>query len=419
MKETDAKQLRNRLSKGYDFKLYVTDLVWLASLGTLFVVCLELFYRMIVNYHGHYKSDVPFYVVENMTNGVPSVRMLDYVYRFLYSINHTTLEINICMAATIVAIVVANYLTIRYFIKEDGCIASVPRYAIQFFSVAMLFMGAIYVPVIFERYYKHTFKAFAWHSPTQQAMTLFSVIAALCFLKMYVDYETKGVHPGWWIATTVSVFLATFPKPSFTLNLMPAVVVMFIADIIRGGKDGFLTRFKRLFIMGCTIIPSGLYLIHLNTVKFTDNMQYGEEHEVVFGISQVLSYDKLWGAVLFGITIPIVVFIFNLPRFKDPKYRFAGYIFVMGMLQWGLLTETGKRGEHGNFTWGRMIGIYYLTMAAAVVFLEIYYDKDGNFIGDDKKRKLFLIIAGVVIIAAMISQLNYFRLILTGHGYQL
>lgn len=420
MEDVNRKLLKkNRFGEGYSLTLYPADAVWGASLLLMFAVCFELFYRMIVNYNGHYKSDVPFYAVENMTNGVPSVRMLDFVYRFLYSINHTTNEINICMAATIVAIIIMNYVSIRYFIKEDGYLDIVPRYAMQFFSVALLFTGSVYVPFIFERYYRHTFKAFAWHSPTQQAMTLFALIASLCFLKMYVDYEEKGVNPWWWIATVISVFLATFPKPSYTMNLMAAVVVMFLFDLIKGGREGFAVRFRRLFIMGCSLIPSGLYLIHLNTVKFTDNMQYGEEHEVIFGISQVLSYDRLWGAILFGCAVPIVVFAFNTQRFKDSRYRFALYIFVMGMLQWGLITESGQRGEHGNFTWGRMIGIYYLTLAAACVAMEIWYDKDGRFADDRRKRTLYLILLGIVFAASILSQLNYFRLILTGHGYQL
>ena len=205
----------------------------------------------------------------------------------------------------------------------------------------------------------------------------------------------------------------------FTINLIFAVVLMFIVDLIRGNKKTIGKRFVKLFIIGCSLIPSGLYILWLHNASFTEGTQYGEEHAVIIDFAHVLEYDNLIGAIIFGCAIPIVVYLFNIEKFKDKKYKFALYVFAMGMVQWMLFTETGKRGNYGNFTWGRTYGIYFLTLTAAVVFIETLYDKKGKYVKNRKKRIVFLILSGIVIAWAILSQLNYFRLVLTGHGYQL
>lgn len=403
--------------KGYELTLYRTDAAWAAAIIAAFIVCLELFYRMIVDYNGKYESDMHYYAVSNVTSGEPHDRFLGVLFQFFYDINQTTLEINIYLAAVICAIIIVNFLVIRYYLKDDGMLDKVPRPVRQFFSVATLFIGPIYVPVLHEWYYRKSFESFAWHSPTQQSMTLFAMIASICFLRMYLRHEERGVKPLDWTAAMLTVLLATTVKPSFTMNLMAAVVVMFIVDLIRGGKDGVLKRFRNLFIMGCSLIPSGLYMIWLHTHEFTNSTQHGEEHKVIFDFAHTLNYEHLWAAILFGMTFPIVVAVFNTERFRDPKYRFALYIFVMGVLQWAFITETGKRGNYGNFGWGRVYGTYFITLVSTVIAMEAYYNENSKFAKNKKLRNIFFILLGIVLAASILSQLNYFRLILTGHGY--
>ena len=248
-------------------------------------------------------------------------------------------------------------------------------------------------------------------------MTLYAMIASLCFLKMYIDYEKTGVRPGWWVATTLTVLLTTTCKPSFTINLMMSVVVMFVIDLIRGGADGFLKRLMRLFVMGLTLIPSGLYIIWLHTGEFTEASKSGEEHRVIFDISHVINYEHLWAAILFGMLFPIVVCLLNGRKFRDPKYRYALYIFVMGVVQWAFITETGKRGNYGNFGWGRVYGTYFITLIASVIAMENYDDSESIVCDNKRARALYFVVLGAVLTLSILSQLKYFRLILTGHGY--
>ena len=423
MANAEKKLLKKNIRGGYSINIYPADFVWGAAMCGMFAICLELFYRMSVNYNKKYPSDLYYYVIQNPRTHDEKGRFIGELFEFFYNINEEPFEAVVFLAFLMVGIIIANYMVIRFFVRDDGYGKVVPRYAMQFFSVAAIFMGPIYVPVIFERYYLHTFKSFAWHSPTQQAMMFFALLGTVCFLKMYVKYEERGVDPGWWLGTAVLIFFSTWSKPGFTINMVFAEVLMFIVDLIRGGNKGigFGKRFARLFVMGCSLIPSGLYILWLHNASFTEGAQYGEEHAVIIDFAHVIEYDNLIGAIVFGITIPIVVYAFNAKRFKDKKYRFALYVFAMGMVQWMLFTETGRRGNYGNFTWGRTYGIYFLTLTASVVFMEALYDKKGKYAKDmgKGKRIAFLIVSGIIIVWAIISQLNYFRLVLTGHGYQL
>lgn len=396
--------------------LDIYDLAWMASLAAVFVVTLEMFYRMIVNYNGRYESDVKYYVTENVREGIEHDRLLTIIFQFFYDINQGTLEANIYLAAVIVLLVIVNYLVIRYFVRSDGFSGKVSRHAIQFFSVAMLFIGPIYMPMLHEWLYRNSFASFAWHSPTQQSMTLAALVSVVCFIEMYMTYEEKGIRPGLWIATMVSTLIATGFKPSYTIDLCTAVAVMFVIDLIKGGKEGFFKRLTQLFIIGCSLVPSGLYMIWLHTRTFAEDNQFGEEHRVIFDLSHVLSFDRLWAGVLFGITVPIIVFAFNRSRFRNTKYRVSLYVFIMGVLQWALITETGTRGNFGNFTWGRIFGCYLITLASVPVLLEVFYDKD--MLGrDSAKRKAFIALTSIALVLAICSQLYYLWLIITGRGY--
>ena len=413
MTEKEPKHLLKNEKNG--LRLYATDFVWVAAIVATFAVTFEMFRRMIINYNGKYGSDVSYYVVENPQSGEQHDRLLTILCQWFYNMKHSTLPANIYLAAVIAAIAVVNFFAIRYFIKKDGLESAVPRYAIQFFSVIMVFIGPMYVPVLHEWFYRKSFTSFAWHSPTQQSMTLFAVIAAICFMKMYSEYENGGISLSSWIVTMVTTLIATGFKPSYTISLCAAMVIMFIVDLIRGGKEGFARRFGQLFMMGCSAIPSGLYMIWLHFSEFETGTQYGEEHAVLLDISHVFNYEGLWAAVLFGIAFPILVFIITHSKFRDSKYRFALYIFVMGVLQWTLFDETGTRGNFGNFTWGRIFGCYFITLAACAAALELFYDKKSS--GDGLSRKIRIAAISVILCWSVASQLYYFWLIISGRGY--
>ena len=406
--------------KGYPLIVYWTDIAWIAAMGAMFVLCLEMFYRMIVNYNGKYPSDMHYYVISNATSGEKHDRLLGFLFDYLYHINENTMEANIYLAAVIVVTIILNFVIINYYLKQDDLLDTVPRYTRQAMSVLLFFIGPIWFPVIHPYYHRFSLSHYAWQSPTQQSMTMFSLLACLCFLRMYTRYEEEGVSSVWWTATAVMTFLSTFVKPSYMLDLSLAVVVMFLAELIAGGKEGIGTRFRRLFIMGCSLVPSGLYLIYLHTREFPDESD--AEAGIVFGLEHILKQDHVIASIVFGIAFPVLIFAVNYKRLNTRRYMFAVALFIAGMLQWLLIAETGKRANYGNFTWGRIYATYFLTLLSTVLYAENWYNKDSVFANREKARKIYLIIAAVILLMSLISQCRYFDLVLRGaraKGFQI
>ena len=411
------RELKYRIQgQGFNLRLYWTDFAWAGAILALSTICLELFYRMIVDFNDKYESDVRYYVSSRILKGEKHDRILTILFEKLYRINENTMEANIYLAAVIAAIIVMNFVVIRFFIKDDGLLDKVPRYSMQAASLAAIFTGPIFFPVLHEWYYMHSFTSFAWHSPTQQSMMLFSLIATLCFLKMYLKYE-EGISAGWWIATMIFCVLSASCKPSFIVDFILTVIIFFLVELFAGGKEEMGKRFIKLFVMGLSLVPAGIYTLWLQTQEFGETTLNEGEHHIVYGLKVLLSHEDVLREVVFGITFALVVMIANIKRFKENKYFFTLLIFLTGVFQWAFFSETGKRANYGNFDWGRMHGNYFLSLICLALLLENIFVEDSVFPGNKKLRKVYIAIALIVLAMSVLSQLNYFRLILTGHGY--
>ena len=416
IKKEDRELRRKLLKEGIEIRLYWTDAVWASGLALMFIASFELFYRMIVKYNGKYPSDVGAFTHRVVTNGEIHTRFVETLFQVFYDLNHSTSEMNIYLAAVIVAILILNFVVVRYFLKREGIYDSIPRRIVQAASFAALFTGPIYFPVLHEWFYLHSFCSFAWHSPSYQSMVMFSLASMLCFFAMFLDYE-EGISVRWWIAAAVTGLLSAYVKPSHIIDFIPAMVILFLIELFSDGKEGIRRKFPKLFVMGCALIPAGIYTLWLNTMEFGDVTKDGEEHHVIIGLHVMLSHKGVLTAFVFGITFAIIVFAVNFKKIKDNKYLLTLLVFLMGVVQWSFVTESGENAKHGNFDWGMMFGCYFITLASYALMLWNIYDRDSVFGGDRKKRRIYFIVLGVVLTLSILSQLNYFMIILSGRSY--
>ena len=407
----------DKSKKTYSLSFTKSDIVWVVSIIGFFLVCLELFYRMIAEYNGKYPSDLHYYAITTILKEEKPVRFVEIVSHALHSINQGTMEFNIFIATVIPAIIILNYLTIRFFLKEDGMDDRTPKWSAQIASMAVFFVGPVFIPVFHEYYYMHSFAAFAWHNPTQHVMMLFSIAGTLTFYKMYLEYEKNGVPLKWWIATMVFVLLSASAKPSFIIEFVLCVVAVFLIELFSGGKEDFVKRFKALFIMGLSIVPAGVYTLWLSTMDFGDAKVTGGKIEVLFGLEQALSHHNVMWIFFYGMPFSIFVLAVNFKRFKDKKYFVALMLFLMGIFQWLFFKEAGPRAKHGNFDWGRMYATYYLALVSLTMLIENVYYPNSIFPDNKKARKIFLIVAFVLLAISVLSQLNYFGYVLSGRKY--
>lgn len=387
------------------------DVLYAVIICGISAISFWLFHRMIIVYHDVYHSDIRYYVRSAADDtSLHWKRWIEFVFSKLYDIHESTLEINLYLALVIAAIIVVNFLVIRYFLKEDGVFPS--RHVIQLFSITALFMSPIYAPGFHEYFYRFSFDVFAWHSPTQQSMILFSMIASLCFLKMFQDYE-NGISPLWWILAALTIFLSAYSKPSFFMDLAVSVVILFVIELIAGGSR-FASRLGRLVLMGCTLIPAGVYMIILNRVEYASG-ESGDE--VVIGFVNGFAQHHMKAGFLCGVAFGLVVCAVNLRLLADRKYRFTACIFATGILQWLFLSEEGPSAAYGNFSWGRDYGDYFLLLISVCIALRNWYQRDTLFGGRKALQAVYFIIIAGLFLAHVLSGLVYFYLILTGHGY--
>ena len=101
---------------------------------------------------------------------------------------------------------------------------------------------------------------------------------------------------------------------------------------------------------------------------------------------------------------------------KDRKYTIIILTALGGLAQWGLLAETGRRANHGNFAWGRIIGGYLFFLAGVSIALDNYRDK--SFLSGKKWLRIpyFLMLAGCFALHVL-SGTYYFVTMYMGKGF--
>lgn len=394
--------------KKRDFR--ITDILYLAGTAALVSVCYRLFCRMAVEYQGKYISDMVWYVNLPTSSNKERYRLIGFVFDLMYRHGIRIPGMAAYLAVTIGLIVLANLAYLKFFREDYG----EDRLLLQAASLLMPFMGPIYVPGFHEHYYEKSFQTFAWHSPTEQSMVLFSIFAMICFIKMYEE-SSERVGVRWWLLTMVTALLSAFAKPAFAIDLITAMVLMFLIDLFTDDGNPFLTRIGRRIIMGISLIPTGIYMLVVMRYEMEGQgaMYSGS---VTVSLKHVIEYGGLAAAVICGLAFPLVVWTVNFRRIKEKRYKTVFFVFLMGVLQWTLFVEEGKRATHGNFTWGRQIGCYFLFLTSVAMAVNNWHDKDFMS-GRPAARKAYF--AGILVLLALhiCSQLRYFYLVCMGHLY--
>ena len=240
--------------KNYDFR--ITDILYLSGIAALVASCYRLFCRMAVEYMGEYDSDLVWYVQLPTSANKERYRLIGFMFDLIYRLGGRIPAMAAYLAVTIGLIVLANLVYLKFF-REDG---GEDRIFLQAASLLMPFMGPIYVPGFHEYYYEKSFQTFAWHSPTEQSMILFSIFAMMCFIKMYEE-STEKVSIKWWLLTMITSFLSAYGKPAFVTNLILAMILMFLGDLFADDGSPFLKRLGNRIIMGLSLIPTGIYML--------------------------------------------------------------------------------------------------------------------------------------------------------------
>lgn len=393
------------------FSAKTTDTVYVLLLAFMGAVLTWLFHMQCIRYKGVYISDT--YVYAQQIGDIEKSRMIAWVFARLNALDSSYYAISVFMALVVVATVVAGYYLLFFLLERENC--TVQRWVLQLASFCVLFSGPIYLPVVSPHFYSETWSKYAWHSPTEMAMVLFSIVSIYFFVKIYDEYF-ESVSFKQWIALALAVLLSAWAKPNFMIAFAPVLLLILIADLFRRREYSLWYRFKRIVVLGSAMFPAGMFTILLSFLEFSgDNSDNGIAINIGYFIKQM---EHPVAAIICSLAFAILVLTFNYKKLRDIVYQVSTGVFLAGSAEYLILTETGRRLKHGNFAWGRQIGEYLLFLYAIALFIKNI--RDEEFLSNKPKlRKVYITCGAVLLTAHVICQLVYVQYIIRGHLYRM
>lgn len=400
----------NTLNKEYNLKIYRTDFLYGITLCVIFAACMEIFFRQTIRFNGKYVSDT--YLYANKGDDFETNRAIFVIFNKLGKINGETFEMALFMAAVIVGTVIGSYLLLRYMTD-----VSEKRWVLQIGSLLALFTGPIYIPVVYEHFYMGAMAKFAWHSPTQQLMLMCALASLLLFFMLYENYM-EHMNPAVWVMFTLFTLASAWAKPAYILTFAPVVLVRLIVDFFSKKEYSYGRRLIRIILLGLAVVPAGLLVLYTNFMIYEGGASSESDVQIVveFGYFLFKSESPVL-MILLSLALPIFVYGFNLPKLKEVNHQVIMGIFIVGMGMYLFLIESGGRTAHGNMGWGRQCATFILFIGAMALLIRNFRDKD--FLGGKKiLRRVYFIIAGILLVAHFLSAAVYFYLVFKGYLYR-
>ncbi len=202
-----------------------------------------------------------------------------------------------------------------------------------------------------------------WHNMTVLFSRTWIPPVLLCFWRLW-ESRREALPLREWLGFLFFLLLTTLFKPSFLGAFAPAALALLLWDFVKTRGRGF----RNEFLIGLAVLPAAGALIWSSLVLFSDDFA-GTQSSVAL---RVLTPALLLSTLLMflrGLLLPIWTGTLQGP--KEPRRERLGilaFINAVAMIEALLLTETGFRGNDGNFDWG-YISLYPAVFALAIGLL--------------------------------------------------
>lgn len=266
--------------------------------------------------------------------------------------------------------------------------------------------GKITLPLK-DQVYVGTFTGNPWHNATYIATRPFAVVCFFSFINVLRTYETRLKLSDACIFT-LSLFLTTITKPSFTIVLLSAAGLVWIFRLI---KARFATIKQSLLVLVC-LVPTLLDLLYQFGGVFGDG-----NTEEVHGIG--FTFFEVWkghnphvaAAVFYANVFSLVCLVIMFKELKkDELYRFGSFFFLISFLEAGLLCEKGKRFTHFNFCWGYMHGIFFFQAVSLIKLVRATLTR--------RYKWYVLLLLWLALLSQVVAGVIYFWYIYCGRDYK-
>lgn len=316
---------------------------------------------------------------------------------------------------------VASFLLLRHFFRvylgkklvktqgkelttKQSVITTLAAFGLLFFSMIFVynhpFPGTRF-------YYMGVYSPNPFHNATYLVARPFCIA---CIYQVAELLDTFEQQFDWkkGIAFSITLLLATMTKPSFTIVLCGAVGLVLLYRFFKNRCK----TIKNTLYFGVLFIPTFADLLYQFGGVFSGMDSKGEEAGIGFGLFHVWREycDNYLVAILLVIFFPLVVLFFQYRKLRtNTLYRLGWQMYAMGLAMFVLLYEKGFRAVDSNFSWGYMIGAFFLVMGSLLTLLE-------ETCKGDKNVKKLLIQWGAFLLHVACG-IFYFGMIITGGSY--
>lgn len=363
-----------------------------------------------------YHSDVLAYMKE--AKGIDSGYSFPYPIMFLLIRTlHFLIPIEWSVAIVLTSLQCISFILLRYYLQKylgfaknsaitgwKKCFVTLAAFFALFYS--MIFIYNHPMPGL-RFYYMGVFSPNPFHNATYIASRPFGIISFFMFTDLLDCYEEKTDIKK-YIGFSLILLLTTMTKPSFTIVFCGvAGLIMLFRLCKRKGSN-----LKSTILLGCTFIPTFVDLLYQFGGVFSGTDSKGEEAGIGFGLFKVWTEycDNYPVAIMLMIFFPLIVLLFQYRKLKfHTVYRLGWQMYGMSLLMFVLLYEKGFRRVDANFSWGYMLGGFFLVIGSLLVLLE---DTEG-----DKWYHWKLLIQWAAFGLHVACGLLYFLIIITGGSY--
>ncbi len=362
-----------------------TIIIWTFSI-LYAVACTYLYYMQATHIGGQYfESDLPYHirmaVEDNWGYSLTAI-----IYRLCSYLPLMNLWIAIILAVCTSASLILIYY--GFFSEKTS-----PYIACGLTILSGFVMPIFIRAVHYQRYIGYQSPSI-WHNSTYIVMKMLAIMTCIFYTKrVRISGEQLNVKNWCVLATLFAITTAT--KTSFIVVFAPALILMLLFDLWRG------VRFRTLFALGATMIPSLVVILIQNAILF------GEKNGIVirFGYTLFMHTGNAPITMILSALFPVLVFLANilpfgrqflddckkirayrklpkeerrgvaLPPIRNRLFWGAWLVWFFGALEIMFLCESGSRALDANFAWGYYFALFAVFTVSMYVWVKNMQDK--------------------------------------------
>ena len=322
------------------------------------MACLWLYYNQSISdlpdvANIPYQSDLPLHISMIIEDGW-YYSFTAYAYKALHVLfGGNTIGIALMLAIISTATIYVTEKAVCYLgkFKENS-----------WYTLLLALCTNLVMPIYIQSVGAHRYVSYqsanVWHNSTYICMKLFALMTFLYYWKLEEKYH-EGITWREWITFALLNVITTGIKPSFLLAFSPIMGIFLLVDLWKR------VPFKRIFIFGAAMLPSGLVVLWQNAVLFGSDTGNGMTINAWYTFSLHADRPKV-AVILSAAFCGFAVLVTLKDVIKEKKYLFIVLMAISGFLEALCLVESGKRSVDGNFLWGYSFCLFVLFLYTAI-----------------------------------------------------